>query len=348
MFVSLKKHWEGSPPELTSALLQLCHLLLRSMRLHVVRGDELEVRRFQSGVLSLENRVGTSPQAAEIAQVAEEAVKTFEDYCLHTNHFLQIQSGELTTMLGMLTSTVSSISMASQQAVTHLSNVERRIEQISYSTDLPKLKAELGDCLAMVREEAFRQREQNVATIHTLQRGVSDSRQRIAAVAMTDMVGNLEPLMRDPATDLPGRTDAEDALVQARSRKNMYAAVLPLDRLALINTRFGSKSTDVAVKFFAQYLRTHLHAEDMLFRWSANSFLALVERAQPQDSVRADLSRFASAKVELALEHHGREILVPVSSTWALFAAAEGRTHDALVVKIDGFLKNEMHLKDSF
>src|SRR5205085_12002837 len=130
--------------------------------------------------------------------------------------------------------------------------------------------------------------------------------------------------------------------------KNMYAAVLPVDRLALVNSRFGSTSTDVVVKFFAAYLQNHLQPQDLLFRWSANAFLALVERQQTQDSVRADLSRFASSKVELTLQHHGREILLPLSSTWALFSTVEGRTHDALVAKIDGFLKSELHLKDSF
>jgi GGDEF domain-containing protein len=348
MFVSLKKHWEGSSPDLTRALLQLCQVLLRSMRVHVVRGEELEVQRFQSALLELEKRVSPAPEVSEVLLVAGEAGRTFEDYCHHTNRFLQVQSGELAAMMGMLTSTVTSISTASQTAVDQLIRVEKRIEQISYSTDLPKLKVELADCLAMVREEAFRQREQNAATIYSLQRGVSDTRQRIAEAAKTDPGQRKDPLMRDLATDLPGRADAEDALVQARFRKNMYAAVLPVDRLALVNTRFGSQSTDAVVKFFAAYLRSHLHDKDVLFRWSANAFLALVERDQTQDSVRADLSRFASAKLELTLEHHGRELLLPLSSTWALFAAAEGRTHDALVAKIDGFLKSEMHLKDSF
>ena len=348
MFLSLKKHFDGPSPELTSALLQLCQLLMRSMRLHVVRGEELAVQRFQSAVLALEKRVGAKPEAPEVLLVAGEAARTFEEFCHHTNRFLQVQSGELATMMGMLTATVTSISMASQTAVDQLSKVEKRLERISYSSDLPRLKMELADCLALVREEAFRQREQNAATIHTLQRGVSDTRQRIADVAMTEPEKQREPTMRDAATNLAGRADAEDALVQARSRKNMYAAVLPVDRLALVNSRFGSQSTDVVVKYFAGYLQSHLHGKDTLFRWSANSFLALVEREQPQDSVRADLSRFASAKLELTLEHHGREILLPVHSTWVLFAAAEGRTHNELVAKIDGFLKSEMHLKDSF
>lgn len=348
MFLSLKKHLDGSPSEMTAALLQLCHLLLRSMRLHVIRGEASEVQRFQAAVLQLEERIGAAPDAAQILMAAGEASRTFEDYCHHTNRYLQVQSGELTTMIGMLTSTVASISTASQTAVEQLSRVEKRIEGASSATDLPLLKAELADCLAMVREEAFRQREQSAETIHSLQRGVSDSQHRLAEASTVKTIQPKEPLLRDLLTDLPARADAEDALFRARTQKNLYAAVLPVDRLTLVNNRFGSQSTDRVVLFFAEYLQRHLQPKDQLFRWSANAFLAIVERAQPLDTVRADLSKFASAKLELTLRHHGREILLPVSSTWVLLAANEGKTHDSVIAKIDGFLKSEMHVKDSF
>ena len=128
----------------------------------------------------------------------------------------------------------------------------------------------------------------------------------------------------------------------------MFAAVLPVDRLSLVNSRFGSQSTDAVVRFFADYLHRHLQPGDLLFRWSSNAFLAVVERDQAPDAVRADLSRFASSKLELTLEHHDREILLPVSSTWVLFPAGEGRSHEELVAKIASFLKSEMHTKDSF
>ena len=348
MFLSLKKHLDGSSPEMTGALLQLCQVLLRSMRLHIVRGEASEVARFQSAVLGMEQRVAAAPEPSEVLLLAGEAVKTFEEYCHHTNRFLHVQSNELTTMIGMLTSTVASISAASQTSVEQLSKVEKRIENVNHTTDLPKIKEELAGCLAMVREESFRQREQDAATIHSLQRGVLDSQKRMEAATHIEAPRTREPLLRDAVTGLPGRADAEDALLQARDRKDMYAAVLPVDRLALVNSRFGSQSTDVVVKYFAAYIEQHLQTGDRLYRWGPNAFLALVERKQAQDTVRADLSKFASAKLELPLAHHGKEILLPLSSSWVLLAAGEGRSHNALVLKIDAFLKSEMHQKDSF
>lgn len=348
MFLSIKKHLDGSALELNGALLQLCHALLRSMRLHVVRGEEAEMQRFQSAVLDMEQRIGASPETAEVTRVTAEAARTFEEHCSRTNRFLQVQSAELATMIGMLTATVSSISDASQSAVDQLARVEKRIEKASKVAELPLLKAELADCLAIVREESMRQREQTAETIHKLQRGVSDSQQRLAEVAPSKDSQHLEPLLRDPLTALPARADAENALLRARGRKNTYLALLPVDRLDLVNSRFGSKSTDIVVKYFANYVHDHLLGNDELFRWSNNAFLALVERPQPLDTVRADLSRFASAKLELTLDHHGREILLPISSSWVLLSAREGRSHEALVQKIDNFLKDEVHLKDSF
>jgi len=347
MFLSLKKHMEASPDR-TSALMQLSQTLLRAIRLHVVRGEEREVHRFQSAVLEIEERVGPGAGTAELLVAAGAASRAHEEYCHHTNRYLQVQSGELATMIAMLTSTVSSISTASQTAVEQLGRVEKRIENLTYATDLPRLKAELADCLAMVREESFRQREMTSSTIHTLQRGVSDSRSRLADASSASDARVKPAHMRDKLTDLPARADAEDALYQARQRKNMYVAVLPVDRLALINSRFGSDSMDQAVKFFAAHLQRHLAPTDLLFRWSEHAFLALVERAQAPDTVRADLSKFASAKLELVLEHHGREILLPVSSTWVLLPVGEGRSYEAMTTKIDAFIRNEMHLKDSF
>lgn len=348
MFLSLKKHIESGPAELAAALLQLSQALLRSLRIHSVRGEETELRRFQTALTGLERRIADSPTAHEVLMMAGEASRAHEDYCHHTNRFLEVQSAELRTMIGMLTSTVATVSKASQTSVEQLTRVEKRMENVGQLTDLPRLKIELADCLAMVREESFRQREENAATIHKLQRGVSDSRNRMAEARMGNKEAEQLPEVLDEVTHLPGRADAEDALRVARQRKTAFAAVLPVDRLMLVNSRFGTEAMDIVLMYFADYLRAHLQPADKLFRWSSNAFLALVDRDYAQDSVRADLSRFASSKLDVTLEHHGREILIPLSSTWALFSAREGRNHEAMVARIDSFLRDKMHVKDSF
>ena len=59
-----------------------------------------------------------------MVQVAGEAARTYEEHCRTTNRFLHALSGELATMIGMLTATVTSISDASQSAVDQLERVE--------------------------------------------------------------------------------------------------------------------------------------------------------------------------------------------------------------------------------
>ncbi|MBM3787606.1 MAG: diguanylate cyclase [Acidobacteria bacterium] len=347
MFLSLKKHLDGGASELSDALLQLSQMLLRALRLHAVRGEAGDLHRFQASILLLEQRVGPSPDPKEVLVVAGEAAKAFEDYSYQTTRFLSVQSAELTNMISMLTSTVATISASSETAVAQLAKVEKRLEHIGNNESLAMAKSELADCLALVRQEAKRQREQTENTIHTLQRGVSDARQRVAeAGALADE--SRPTLFRDPVTSLPCRADAEDALTQVRRKPNHYVAILPVDRFSLILSRFGIEAGDKVACFLATHLAHHLQPKDRLFRWSDNAFLLIVERNQTADSVRADISRFASNKLEHTLEHHGREILLPISSSWVMLAASEGGSRDALIGKIDNFLNNHVHSKESF
>jgi GGDEF domain-containing protein len=209
------------------------------------------------------------------------------------------------------------------------------------------VRSELADCLALVRQEALRQREETRGTIHALQRGVSDVQQKMREVG-AGAQGDPQPLLRDPATGLPGRADAEDFLLQVRRRPNHFVAILPVDRFSLIHSRFGSEAGDNVARFLAQHISGHTQPNDKLFRWSANAFVLVVERAATPDTVRADLSRFASNKLEFTLEHHGREILLPISSSWVMLSASEGGSREALAAKIDSFLKNDVHSKESF
>lgn len=348
MFLSIRRHLDSGTAEMAGALLQLSNMLLRALRLHAVRGDENDLHRFQSSIMQLEQRIGETPNPKDVLIVAGEAAKAFEDYSYQTTRFLNVQSNELTKMISMLTSTITSISDSSQTAVSQLTRVEKRIENIAGASDLPAIKAELADCLAMVRAESIRQREATQATIHSLQRTVSDSRQILNEAGKTAESKKLEPLFRDPVTGLPSRADAEDAITQARGKTNHFLAILPIDRFSLIQSRFGADSADRVAAFSATHFSEHLQPGDRLFRWGTNAFVLLLERAAPADTVRSEVSRWASQKLELTLEHHGREILLPISSSWVSFPATDGRSRDALVEKIDAFLNNHVHAKESF
>jgi len=240
-----------------------------------------------------------------------------------------------------LTQTVAEVTDACQHEVDRLCRLERQI-QAAGGTQCPE---ELAACLTLVREESFHQRRAGAQTIHTLQRNLLEFQKRLAAAGCGD---RRTPLLPDAVTQLPGRVDAEDDLARARQRGKGYVAVLPVDGLELVNQRFGPEAMDTVVRFFAEYLREHLVEGDRLYRWCPGAFLACVERQEAADTVRAELARYASAKLELALAHHGKEILLPLRSTWVLFAAGEGRSLAALTGKIDGFLRSEMHVKDSF
>lgn len=343
MFLSLKKHMDGADTDPADAFRRMSSALLRTMRIHALPTGAEAGHQYQASLLSLENRVDVSSRADQVDGAATEAIRAYESHVEESHRFLNAQSGQMASMIAMLTATVGTISASSRTAADRLGQVERRMERLSYASDLPEIREELARCLEMVRTESFRQREASAETIHAMQRTVSDARERIP-----EAEGAAEPLLRDALTGLAGRADAEDALCRHRGRADAFAALLPVDRLQLVNTRFGTASTERLLLYFLRYFQENLKANDLLFRWSENAYLAILVRAQPADSVRADLARFASAKLELVLEHHGRELLIPASSTWALFPMADGRSHSSLVDKIETFLRSDLHSRNSF
>ncbi len=340
MFQSIRKHLERPTPELTQALVRFGQGLLRSVRVHAPRTDEEALRQLQEGLLALERGLGERHEAGEVETAGSEAARLLETYSAAATRHREVRDGELQSAMAMLTQTVAEVTSAFQHEQERLSRLEREVQGAIAGGSA----GEWNGCLQTVREEVFHQRKAGAETILALQRNLLALRNGLAAERQEPR----KPLRPDAVTQLPGRADAEDDLAQSRQRGNVYAAVLPVDGLELVNQRFGPEAMDAVVRHFADYLRQNLGEEDRLYRWCTGAFLACVERREAADTVRAELARFASAKLEMALAHHGKEILLPLRSTWVLFAAGEGRSLAALTGKIDGFLGSEMHVKDSF
>src|SRR5436853_2182996 len=109
----------------SDALLRTVHLLLESLRLHAIEGEQCDYEKFQIDVHALETRLGEAPTPADVLLIAGTAVKIVEEYNRDTSRFLKQQSIEYQGMLGMLTETVASISKGSESTVLRLHDLEK-------------------------------------------------------------------------------------------------------------------------------------------------------------------------------------------------------------------------------
>lgn len=328
MFISLKRYLSGSDAELVESLLRLARLLLEAIRLHAVVGDQADYDKFQRDIAALETSLAEKFSPSEVLVVAGAAAKTLEDYNQRTTRFIRMQSAELQAMLAMLTDTVAAISAGSERSVTRLQTIERQLERACVLEDIRTLKAHLSECLQSLREEARRQREEMARTITELKNEIKRAQQRRAPAAPA-------PSFTPRAGEM-GRQEAEQALARALEEgSHVFAAIFVVDRIELINARFGMNAGEQLVQFFRHHLSQGLLSSDPVYRWGAASFVALLERPYSLDDTRKEIERIASVRLEKTIQIGTRTVLLPVTCRCAVVPVFEARSLEELCADID-------------
>jgi diguanylate cyclase (GGDEF)-like protein len=150
------------------------------------------------------------------------------------------------------------------------------------------------------------------------------------------------PGREDPLTGLPGRAQAEQALVQAvRRRARAFVAVISVDRFKTIQSRFGAEAADEVLLFMSLHLAQELSSCDRLFRWTGPSFLMLLERLHPLEDVRREIARLTTVKLGKLLHLKTRSALVVVSAVWTVLPVFTTESADELVAEIERCLPAE-------
>jgi diguanylate cyclase (GGDEF)-like protein len=113
----------------------------------------------------------------------------------------------------------------------------------------------------------------------------------------------------DPLTGAANRIRLSEDLQAARSRLNRSGTgqglvVIDLDRFKLVNDDFGHLAGDVVLRKVAAALRGSLRAEDGIYRFGGEEFLALVQTPNLA-SLTIAAERLRATVADLAIEHPG-------------------------------------------
>ena len=337
MFISLKRWLERGPDQLAEALLRMARLLVQGIELHAVKGDAADYEKFRADMRQVQQGLSEQPTPSEVLVLAGTVVTAMEDYNRRTSRFMQIQCAELQTMVSMLTKTMTALTSGSETAVARLQSIEQHLHKASMIEDFQTARLRLAECLDGLRAEITRQKEESARTVSGIRKELEKSQERLASAPAAPR----QELRPDPVTGLPRRAAAEAALIEAsRENRPVYAAVFALDRLDLINTRFGYAMGDRVLLTYSQLVAQAFSRADQLFRWSGPALMALLEReGQQMPQVREEVARFANQRVEKTLQVGGRSVLLPVAANWTLFPLAHFRPVQLLFYQVDNFVQ---------
>jgi GGDEF domain-containing protein len=187
----------------------------------------------------------------------------------------------------------------------------------------------LQESLQVICEEAAEQERRSEQIADQIRDTMSRPE---AAAVLSEAVADL-----DMVTGLPSFRAAEQAIRSAiEGRTSTYAALFCVERVEAINGRFGFSIGDRILMVLGQHLAQRLSKNDRLFRWRGPGFLALIDRSGPEISIRAEIARMVSARLEQQIELGGRSVLLPVSTSWMLTSLVDSSL-EKISKKLDAF-----------
>jgi GGDEF domain-containing protein len=335
MFVSIKRYLDSRPEQVAAALLGMVRQVLKGLELHAVRGEAADYEKYRADLRRIQEEMGEQPSASEVQVAAGAAVEAMEEYHNRTSRFIRVQCAELQTMVGMLTKTMTTLASGSENSVTRLQTIEKQLHKASLIEDFQAARQRLAECLDNLRGEVVRQKEESQRTVAKIRTELKSSQERTSSSAIAAGEGR-----RDPATRLPGRQEAEAALIKlAKEGRHAHAAIFVVERLELINARFGFAAGDQVLSFLSEHLTQSLSSADRLFRWSGPALLALLERDGTPREVREEVARITAQRLEKTVNLSGRSVLLPVGANSAVFPVADYRPVQLLFLQFDNFVQ---------
>jgi len=304
--------------------------MLEGLATGAIQGDPRDAAQFLASIAKLGDSVGGDCGVAEAFVIAEAALRALTEYNERTKAFLELPRIELQNMIAMTTRTIATMASGCETSIQRLQNVEQQIEKATNLSDVHQLKGQLIECLEQVRMETAQQQKARAAASE-IQAELESSRQRMQAAG---------PQL-DPVTGLPVGAAVNGVLrVCLKQDRHSYAVAFVVQRIQSINMRFGYDLGDQVLKAFAEHLKSALSGSDRLFRWRGPTIIAVLERAQAMERVRAEMKRIAETSTGRTFEINKREVLIAITANWTVVPVTDST--ESIRAQIDTFVASQL------
>lgn len=276
----------------------------------VVDWDPDETENFRDELGTITGGLAPELPHKEMLVVAEAAMQAVENYNRRIVQMIDRQNKDFQSIIKMLRDSIVRIAGENIESVQSLSRIDEELERGAGFKDLQSLRTHLGMCLPGLRKEIERERLAAKELIERLQIEIESAckpRDRAARRRV------------DTATGLPGQEECVTAIRDAIGRGTRhYAAVMVVNRVDQISARFGKEAGNWMLARFREYIESQFEQTDLLFRWGPG-MVAILERAQGFEQVRANLKRMFETPISETIDVNGRSVFVPISAAWSVF-----------------------------
>jgi GGDEF domain-containing protein len=326
--ISIRRLLSDESQETLEAYKRMSMTLLEAIGLHAVESSSADSDSLRAAIGDLQKSLAGDGSPSNILVTTGAAVKIMQDYNRRTSHLVSAKSSELQSIVGMLTAAIPRISSAGQTSVARLQELQHQVEQAVMLEDVRALKLRVSECLEAMREETERQANESAKVVTGLKQGLA----AVQSKQVPEASGGIDPL-----TGLHSRTEGEQAILEAGGPgSHAYVGLFVLSRLQAVNSRYGPELGDRLLMFLLERLVLGLSAKDQFFRWSTNSFLAVMHRKASAELLRREVGRLLADRLEQTFEIASRTVTVPISPIWTIVPLFE-LSHGEVIRKLDAF-----------
>jgi GGDEF domain-containing protein len=308
---------------------QVVSLFLESIASSAAIAGPEEYEVFRSEIDKIRNRVASGTAREPLLSSVASATQTLENYNKRVTDFLAAQGKEMQTIVGMMATTIANIGGATTRSADRLAEIGGRLENVSSAKDLAAIESRLSECLVSFKEETLRQKASAGKIIDNLREEIELNRERGAGLDLRDV---------DAPTGLPKQNACLQAMQAAvEEGKIVFAAIIVINRLQSINSRFGRRAGDRMLHVFGKFVEQRLAPGDRLFRWNGPAVVALFQSAGSLEGARSQIERMLETRIEETFESEARAVLI--SPAWSVFTL--GTTVSAVETQINSFVATQ-------
>jgi GGDEF domain-containing protein len=143
----------------------------------------------------------------------------------------------------------------------------------------------------------------------------------------------------DAETGLPGRLSFEKLIAKSITEgKNAVTALFVVERLPLINKRFGRVVGDRVLLYVAKYLAQELPDSNSLSRWSGPAFSTIIN-ADNSDSMESQIRAISNKPLSANIDVDNRSVMLTISCACMIEQLSAQASPEKVFDKMDEFVK---------
>jgi diguanylate cyclase (GGDEF)-like protein len=239
---------------------------------------------------------------------------------------------EVRDIVGMVEEAAKVLAARSARYDTKFQDVTRELETASRINNLSQLRQRLAGAVSNLKATVDTFRDESRESVAQMQSKVS---------AYHDRLKRAEQMVNtDPLTGLSNRRAAQAGIrEEIVSRSPFCLAVLDLNGFKSVNDRFGHACGDQVLTEFARGLRRFFRADDAIYRWGGDEFVAVMRG--PLDEVRKVLRPGQLIEQLVSVSVSGKQMVLALGAAVGVAEYQSGEGPEELFARADASMYKE-------